>query len=108
VAALLGWVVGEQSSAALPALCSTENRRQFFESARDADVVFAAEMQSYRRQRTGYPVVMRYPDVPPPIDLYPVLDNAKAAGTMAYLFPAKGWLPTDKFAKLTDRVLFAQ
>lgn len=48
--------------------------------------------KSYRRERTGYPVLMRNLDLPTPVDLFDVHDNALAAGEFNFLFPAKGWL----------------
>jgi hypothetical protein len=46
----------------------------------------------YRRERTGYPVLMRNLDLPPPRDLYDVREPAALPPDVAAL-PGKGWLP---------------
>lgn len=46
----------------------------------------------YRRERTGYPVLMRNLDLPPPRDLYDVREPARLPPEVAAL-PGKGWLP---------------
>jgi hypothetical protein len=51
-----------------------------------------ATITSYRRERIGYPVLMRNLDLPVPTDLFDVQENALATGEYRFLFPAKGWL----------------
>lgn len=46
----------------------------------------------YRRERAGYPVLMRNLDLPPPRDLYDVREPARLPPEVAVL-PGKGWLP---------------
>ncbi len=46
----------------------------------------------YRRERTGYPVLMRNLDLPPPSDLYDVREPVRLPPEIAAL-PGKGWLP---------------
>ena len=49
----------------------------------------------YRRERTGYPVLMRNLDLPTPVDLYDVREwvPEPAVPALAAL-PPKGWLPS--------------
>lgn len=58
----------------------------------------AGPERSYRRERTGYPVLMRDLDLPPPTDLFDVRD---VPGEPAAL-PAKGWLPSPILLTLLD------
>ena len=55
----------------------------------------------YRRERTGYPVLMRNLDLPTPLDLYDVRESAAPASTdAAASLPPKGWLPSPLLLKL--------
>jgi hypothetical protein len=56
----------------------------------------------YRRERVGYPVLMRNLDLPRPIDLFYVEENLPAATELNFLFPRKGWLPAPRFLPLLD------
>ena len=51
--------------------------------------------RNYRRERTGYPVLMRNLDLPTPVDLYDVREwvPEPAVPALAAL-PPKGWLPS--------------
>jgi hypothetical protein len=60
-------------------------------------------INAYRRERTGYPVLMRQPDLPPPSDTFTVQENAVAAGPLRFLFPEKGWLPAPLLLELLDQ-----
>jgi len=51
------------------------------------------------RERTGYPVLMRDLDLPPPLDVYEVREWA-APPTNA--LPAKGWLASPVLIELLD------
>ncbi|MCF3648746.1 O-antigen ligase family protein [Synoicihabitans lomoniglobus] len=64
--------------------------------------VNAEDQRSYRRERTGYPVLMRNLDIPPPIDLYDVRESQPQAGEEATTLPPKGWLPGPLLLKLLD------
>lgn len=60
----------------------------------------AGPERSYRRERTGYPVLMRDLDLPTPVDLFDVRE-AGAGGASANL-PPKGWLPSPLLLTLLD------
>ncbi|MES2696132.1 MAG: O-antigen ligase family protein [Verrucomicrobiota bacterium] len=49
--------------------------------------------RTLRRERTGYPVLMRNLDLPPPVDLYDVRELVSRPAAFANL-PPKGWLPS--------------
>jgi tetratricopeptide (TPR) repeat protein len=57
--------------------------------------------RTYRRTRTGYPVLMRNLDLAPPDDLFDVRE-AVAADESAQKLPPKGWLPSPVILKLLD------
>jgi hypothetical protein len=54
--------------------------------------------KNYRRERTGYPVLMRNLDLPPPTDLFDVREAAAGAEKL----PPKGWLPSPLLLSLLD------
>jgi O-antigen ligase len=57
---------------------------------------------NYRRERIGYPVLMRNLDLPPPIDLYDVREDPRFPASVPFLLPEKGWLPSPLLLKLLD------
>lgn len=62
----------------------------------------AGPTRTYRRTRTGYPVLMRNLDLPPPVDLYDVRELQAASGAAAVALPPKGWLPSPLLLELLD------
>ena len=56
----------------------------------------------YRRERTGYPVLMRNHNLPPPVDLFDVREDPRLPASVPFGLPAKGWLPTPLLLKLLD------
>ena len=71
--------------------------------------------RTYRRERTGYPVLMRNLDLPPPTDLYDVRESLPApTGSLSPLLPIspssepsislppKGWLRSPLLLRLLD------
>ncbi len=56
---------------------------------------------AYRRERTGYPVLMRNLDLPTPQDLYDVRESTASANPGVRL-PPKGWLPSPLLLTLLD------
>ena len=55
--------------------------------------------RTYRRERTGYPVLTRNPDLPAPLDLYDVYEPLVMPATD---LPPKGWLPSPLLLNLLD------
>lgn len=58
--------------------------------------------RAYRRQRTGYPVLMRDQDISPPVDVYDVRETSDFEESLAAPLPPKGWLPSPLLLKLLD------
>ncbi len=91
--ALLRWIEGQAAPGELLAAANTSLRAGYF-ARRPARPDFeSAPVLWSRRERTGYPVLMRDLDLPVPVDLFEVQENSLAAGELRFLFPAKGWLP---------------
>lgn len=57
---------------------------------------------NYRRERIGYPVLMRNLDLVPPTDLYDVREDPRFAASLSFPLPSKGWLPAPVLLKLLD------
>jgi O-antigen ligase len=55
--------------------------------------------RTYRRERTGYPVLMRNLDLPTPVDLF---DVRESAAPLDVTLPPKGWLPSPLLLQLLD------
>ncbi len=103
VAGLADWIEGAAAPGEMVALAHTPERIAYF-ARRPAPPDFSgAPIRAYRRERTGYPVLMRNLDLPPPVDLFDVQENALASGELRFLFPAKGWLPGPVLLGLLDR-----
>jgi hypothetical protein len=56
----------------------------------------------YRRERLGYPVLMRNLDLAPPLDLYDVREDPRFPASVSFPLPDKGWLPAPVLLKLLD------
>ncbi len=56
--------------------------------------------KNYRRERLGYPVLMRDLDLPPPLDLYDVREDPRFPESVSFPLPSKGWMPSPKLLKL--------
>ena len=56
----------------------------------------------YRRERVGYPVLMRNLDLPVPTDLYDVREDPRFPESIQGVLPSKGWLPSPLLLKLLD------
>jgi len=65
-------------------------------------VVSDGPESSYRRERLGYPVLMRNQDIASPVDLYDVREDPRFATTLPFTLPPKGWLPSPLLLKLLD------
>jgi hypothetical protein len=57
---------------------------------------------NYRRERTGYPVLMRNHNLTPPVDLFDVREDPRFAASVPFPLPPKGWLPGPLLLKLLD------
>jgi hypothetical protein len=104
VAALTRWALDRgQIPAINPNHRSATERAAYFRRDPQGAELEGAGIRAYRRERTGYPVLMRQPDLPPPSDLFDVQENAAATGPLRFLFPEKGWLPSTLLLELADR-----
>jgi O-antigen ligase len=56
----------------------------------------------YHRERTGYPVLTRQPDLPAPRDLYVVREPAPAVAATLPPLPPKSWLPSPHLLTFLD------
>lgn len=100
LAALLPWLDGTAGAGELLGAAHTAERVGYF-SRRPARPDFAAApVRLYRRERSGYPVLMRDLDLPVPVDLFDVQENTLATGPFRFLFPRKGWLPGPALLRL--------
>ncbi len=101
--ALLHWLDDRAAPGEMLAAANTPARTGYF-ARRPARPDFAAAPVLWsRRERTGYPVLMRNLDLPVPVDLFEVQENSLAAGELRFLFPAKGWMPTPLLVLLAER-----
>ena len=92
--ALLPWLGGASAPGEMLARARTTERAAYFARRPSPPDFSSAAVRSYRRERRGYPVLMRNPDLPEPVDLFDVQENTLATGEFRFLFPRKGWLPT--------------
>jgi hypothetical protein len=71
-------------------------------AARQLGQVPPGPERTYRRERTGYPVLMRNLDLLPPRDLFDVREPLAGAPSGAEAPPPKGWLPAPLLLSLLD------
>ena len=57
---------------------------------------------NYRRERIGYPVLMRNLTFAPPVDLYDVREDPRFVDSVPFRLPGKGWMPSPVLLKLLD------
>lgn len=100
VAALTRWLGGEAIPGEPLAHANTGPRVSYFARRPTVPDFSTGPIREYHRERTGYPVLMRDLDLPIPVDLYDVQENALAVTELSFLFPAKGWLPTPLLSDL--------
>ncbi|MEJ1973258.1 MAG: O-antigen ligase family protein [Lacunisphaera sp.] len=67
--------------------------------------VSAGPEKNYRRERIGYPVLMRNLDLPVPTDLYDVCEDPRFPASVPFPLPSKGWLPSPQLLTLLDQTL---
>jgi hypothetical protein len=101
-AALSAWLFGQLPGHAVAAVATTPDRRDFFARDPAPGQLINASAILYRRERPGYPVLMRNLDLPVPVDLFDVQENALATGPLAFLFPKKSWLPSPLLLEFLD------
>ena len=92
-AALVRWIEGTAAPGEMLAAANTAERTAFFARRPPRPAFADAPVSLLHRERTGYPVLMRNLDLPTPVDLFAVQENALAVGEYRFLFPQKGWLP---------------
>jgi O-antigen ligase len=102
IAALARWLSGEIPAAAVAMVATTDERRRFFSGPVSPPAGTPGAVRSYRRERTGYPVLMKNLDVPPPVDLFDVQEDPRMADSLRFLFPRKGWWPSPLLRELLD------
>jgi O-antigen ligase len=102
VRALSGWLDGQLDSAAVAATADTPARRAFFSQAPSPTAIRQVGTRTLQNVRTGYPVLMRNLDLPPPVDLWVVQESAVRDSPLQYLWPDKGWLPSPIMISLLD------
>ena len=100
-----GWFTHQASAAAVAAVATTAPRREFFLGNPATPDLTRGPVISYHRERTGYPVVARNLDLPPPQDVYLVQDSREWTLEHPGLFPAKGWIPTPALVSLAKSEL---
>lgn len=99
--ALIAWIDGHSQPGQILAAANTPERVGYFARQPVLPDFAAAPARSYRRERTGYPVLMRNLDLAAPVDLFDVQENSQAVELRA-LFPTKGWLPSPVLLRLLD------
>jgi len=100
MAALTGWFAGNAPASSVAAVARTWERRDYFLANAKPPDPAGARLRSYRRERSAYPVLMRDLDLDRPIDLYDVQEDSRFTEDLAFLFPAKGWLPAPLMVSL--------
>jgi O-antigen ligase len=100
VAALTTWIEDGGPPGYLLALAHTTERVHYFVRRPTSAALASAPLRVYRRERTGYPVLMRDTDLATPTDLFDVQENLLAATELNFLFPRKGWLPAPQLLPL--------
>jgi len=101
-AALTEWLLGQSAPGEMLGRSLTPERVTYF-AHRPAPPDFKrGPVRAYRRERTGYPVLMRDLDLPVPTDLFDVQENPLAADELRFLFSRKGWLPSPLLLALLD------
>jgi hypothetical protein len=100
--ALSAWLFGQLPGRAVAEVATTPARRDFFARDPAPGTLITAPALVYRRERPGYPVLMRNLDLPVPVDLFDVQENALATGPLVFLFPRKSWLPSPLLLEFLD------
>jgi O-antigen ligase len=93
----------DQTRAALPARTWAANQAGLLGSLTPRlGHVSPGPETNYRRERIGYPVLMRNLDLAPPVDLYDVREDPRLPESVPFPLPPKGWLPSPLLLKLLN------
>jgi O-antigen ligase/tetratricopeptide (TPR) repeat protein len=103
IVALAAWLEGRGALGEILARSQTSERVSYFAARPHVPEFNEAPVRSYRRVRSGYPVLMRKLDLTPPVDLFDVRETILFADELSFLFPAKGWLPSPLLVQLLDQ-----
>ncbi len=96
------WLAGTGDAKAVAAAANTPARRAYFEGRPSVPALRATGVRTLRNERIGYPVLMRTPDMAPPLDLWAIRESTVRHSSLAYLWPDKGWLPSPLLIALLD------
>jgi hypothetical protein len=105
IAALAGWMDGYASPPEVLAHAWSAEQKTYFASDAAMPNFASSKILTQRNERTGYPVLMRDLDLPPPMDMLDVQENLLAVELFDFLFPPKGWLPAPVLVELFERTL---
>lgn len=100
---LAGWFAGTVSDQEMARVANTPERRAYLAQHPDRASIVALPAQSFRRERIGYPVLMRNLDLPLPTDVWVVQEKPVRTSAQGFLWPDKGWLPSPMLIALLDR-----
>lgn len=101
-AAFTAWLAGEASAEAVAAVANTPERRAFFRRSPTPAAFDHISSETLRRERIGYPVLMRNLDLAPPFDAWIVRESSIRASPLGNLWPDKGWVPSPLLIALLD------
>ena len=100
--AFTAWLAGTGDAKSVATVANTPQRRAYFEGSPNVQALRATGIRTLRNERLGYPVLMRAPDIAPPLDLWVIRESAVRQSALAYLWPDKGWLPAPLLIALLD------
>ncbi len=101
-AAFTAWLAGETTTEAVEAAANTPERRAFFRRSPTPAAFDDISSETLRRERIGYPVLMRNLDLAPPIDAWVVRESSIRKTPLGSLWPDKGWVPSPLLIALLD------
>lgn len=100
--AALRRLVNDARTALLPDTWAAQQAGLILDLVPRLGLVSTGPESSYRRERTGYPVLTRNQNLPPPVDLYDVREDPRFAASLPFPLPPKGWLTGPLLLKLLD------
>ncbi|MEO6004592.1 MAG: O-antigen ligase family protein [Opitutus sp.] len=102
ISALAEWLEGRSSIGEMLRVSFTPGRVTYFAARPTVPPWQSAKVNTYHRERSDYPGLMRNPDLPTPVDLYTTQQNSLATTELAGFFPSKSWLPAPVLIELLD------